>query len=175
VNVVGHSYGGPDAFNATVRAGREGLRVDNLVTVDPVTAFRAAPERGRPAGFWMNVDATPSSRDGSDRLARIPFFAGIPSRLPTDRADRRPAISAHHKDVDTLMVRSGAREVLDASRRPKMDILSDEQPINDWMTYGSRRDDRALAKYMDRDRVECVQLCHGWIGLRICSLVAYQN
>ncbi|WP_397420452.1 hypothetical protein [Phenylobacterium sp.] len=142
VNVVGHSYGGPDAFNATVRAGREGLRVDNLVTVDPVTAFRAAPERGRPAGFWMNVDATPSSRDGSDRLARIPFFAGIPSRLPTDRADRRPAISAHHKDVDTLMVRSGAREVLDASRRPKMDILSDEQPINDWMktrALGARR------------------------------------
>lgn len=142
VNVVGHSYGGPDAFNAAVRAGREGLRVDNLVTLDPVTAFRAAPERGRPAGFWMNVNATPSSRDGSDWLAWVPFFAGIPSRLPTDRANQRPAVSAHHKDVDTLMVRSGAREVLDASRRPKTDILSDEQPIKAWMNtraVGARR------------------------------------
>ncbi|MEO8113666.1 MAG: hypothetical protein ABI655_04735, partial [Phenylobacterium sp.] len=34
VNVIGHSYAGPDAYNSAARARREGLHVDNLVTLD---------------------------------------------------------------------------------------------------------------------------------------------
>lgn len=132
VNVVGHSYGGPDAFNATVRAGREGLRVDNVVTLDPVTAFLAKPEPGRPAGAWTNVTAV-APIPLLDMFTDAPPFSENPSRLPTTLADRRPAVAAYHRDVDRLMSRSGARSVLDASRKPKTDILSDGQPIKAWM------------------------------------------
>lgn len=133
VNVVGHSYGGPDAFNATVRAGREGLRVDNLVTLDPVTAFRAAPERGRPAGNWTNVKAAPAVDDGSDWITNRWIFSSNPSRLPVGRAAVQTRVAGHHRDVDLMMRDGGGREALDASRRPKAAGLSDNQPIGDWM------------------------------------------
>lgn len=134
VNVVGHSYGGPDAYNAAVRAGREGLRVDNVVTLDPVTAFDVPPERGRPAGTWTNVKAAPAAKDGSDRITNIRFLSMNPSRLPVSRADRAVAVAAHHGEVERMMTKSGAREALDASRRSRPDILSDSQPIGVWMT-----------------------------------------
>jgi pimeloyl-ACP methyl ester carboxylesterase len=129
VNVVGHSYGGPDAYNAAVRAGREGLRVGNVVTLDPVTAFGIPPERGRPAGTWTNVKAAPAAKDGSDWITNIRFFSKNPSRLPVFLADRPVAVAAHHSEVERMMTESGAREVLDASRRSRPDMLSDSQPI----------------------------------------------
>ena len=132
VNVVGHSYGGPDAYNAAVRAGREGLRVDNLVTLDPVTAFFAKPESGRPVGSWTNVTAVPPE-PLRDWFTHIPFLSKNPSTLPANVADRRPSVAAQHGDVDLLMTWSGARGVLDASRKPKTDTLSDGQPIKTWM------------------------------------------
>lgn len=141
VNVVGHSYGGPDSYNAVVRAGREGLRVDNLVTLDPVTAFFAKPEPGRPAGSWTNVTAVaPISL--LDFYTDVPPFSENPSRLPTTLADRHPAVVAYHGEADTMMSRSGARSLLDASRKSKTDILSDGQPIKAWMrtrTESARR------------------------------------
>ncbi|WP_397404456.1 hypothetical protein [Phenylobacterium sp.] len=142
VNVVGHSYGGPDAFNATVRAGREGLRVDNLVTVDPVTAFRAAPERGRPLGVWTNVKAAPAAPDLSDWITNRGIFSSNPSRLPVDEATAQNSVAGSHKNVDLMMREGGGREALDASRRPKADILSDTQPMGAWTktwTEGARR------------------------------------
>jgi pimeloyl-ACP methyl ester carboxylesterase len=132
VNVVGHSYGGPDAYNAAVRAGREGLRVDNLVTLDPVTAFFAKPESGRPLGSWTNVTAVPPEPQ-RDWFTNFLFLSKNPSTLPANVADRRPSVAAQHGDVDLLMTRSGARGVLDASREPKTDTLIDGQPIKTWM------------------------------------------
>lgn len=142
VNILGHSYGGPDAYNASVRAKREGLRVDNLVTLDPVTAFFAKPQKGRPVDTWTNVKAAPDMADGSDWLTRVPPFSENPSRLPTGSADYRSVVGFHHGDVEMMMRQSGARDALDASRRSKVDILSDRQPIQAWMkirTAGARR------------------------------------
>ena len=142
VNVVGHSYGGPDAYNASVRARREGLRVDNLVTLDPVTAFFAKPQEGRPAGSWINVKAVTDRANWSDKITHIPVLSENPSRLPTRAADRKSSVEAHHEEVGTMMRQGGARGILDASRQPPVAVLSDKQPINDWMTtrgVGARR------------------------------------
>ena len=133
VNVVGHSYGGPDAYNASVLARSQGLRVDNLVTLDPVTAFYAGAKKGKPAESWTNVKAVSKSPNGSDKITNIPLFSENPSRLHTRSADRQVNVGAHHENVDGMMRRSGARGVLDASRQLKP-ALSDKQPINDWMT-----------------------------------------
>ena len=41
-----------------------------------------------------------------------------------------------------MMRQGGARGILDASRQPPVAVLSDKQPINDWMTtrgVGARR------------------------------------
>ena len=141
VNVVGHSYGGPDAYNASVLAGRQGLKVDNLVTLDPVTAFFAGPKKGKPADSWTNVKAVSKSPNGSDRITNIPLLSQNPSRLPARSADRQVNVGAHHENVQGMMRRSGARGVLDASRHLKPE-LSDKQPINDWMktrAAGARR------------------------------------
>lgn len=141
VNVVGHSYGGPDAFNATVRAGREGLKVDNLVTLDPVTALFAKPEPGRPSGSWTNVTAVPPE-PWRDLYTHIPFLSKNPSRLPARMAEHQAGVATQHGDVDTMMTRGGARAVLDASRQSKTGFLSDGQPIKARMetrTQGARR------------------------------------
>lgn len=133
VDVVGHSYGGPDAYSAAVRARREGLRVDNLLTLDPVTAFFAKPQKGRAAGSWINVKAVTDRPNTSDRITHIPVLSENPSRLPTGVADRHASVEAHHEDVESMMRHGGARGILDASRQLPAPVLSDKQPINDWM------------------------------------------
>src|SRR5581483_11040890 len=55
VNVIGHSWGAIDAYVAVVAAARRGVRVANLITLDPVSGpLRRAPPL--PDGVpWLNV------------------------------------------------------------------------------------------------------------------------
>ena len=108
--------------------------MDNLVTLDPVTAFFAKPQEGRPAGSWTNVDAVADRMNFSDWITHVPPFSEKPSRLPTRAADRRTSVETNHEDVKAMMRQSGARGTLDASRKLPTAVLSDKQPINDRMT-----------------------------------------
>lgn len=117
VNVVGHSWGGPDAYNAVARANRDGLPVANLVTLDPVGGPSRAVEGPVHPGTWMNVNAAPIHPDYTDWIASFPLLAHKPSDLPVQQADEPVDLQLNHRDVDDMMRRSGARALLDGSRQ----------------------------------------------------------
>jgi thioesterase domain-containing protein len=116
VNLVGHSFGGTDAYNVAVAAAKEGLRIDNLITIDPVGGGFGLARR-RPGaiavGRWTNVTGAPQKPNRNDRIARL---GGKPSQLPVADADPAVAVDANHEDVDAMMA-AGARDVLDGSHR----------------------------------------------------------
>jgi pimeloyl-ACP methyl ester carboxylesterase len=115
VNLIGHSWGAIDAYNVAILARRRGLRVDNLLTVDPVGGrfLLARPRRGERPGLWTSIVAHPPVRHQSDAMAEL---GGKPSRLPTAEADRQYRVDAHHFDVEAMMA-AGGRAILDESRR----------------------------------------------------------
>lgn len=145
VNVIGHSYGGPDAYNAVAIANRQGLHVDNLITLDPVggptnrVLGMASPER------WMNVHTTPDRPDLSDWLTTLAPLAHKPSALPIAQADQNIELRLNHRDVEGMMGQSRARAVLDGSRQRPPDraeafyrpataqALHDNLPMMDWI------------------------------------------
>ncbi|MBS0411602.1 MAG: hypothetical protein JSR86_16920 [Proteobacteria bacterium] len=109
VNIVGHSWGAIDAFEAAVWAAGRGLAVANLVTLDPVSGPLRRPSAWRGGAFWLNVTLDPEAPDPSDRLTRRRPFAHKPSRLPLADADLAVTLDANHWDVETMMRLSGAR------------------------------------------------------------------
>ena len=145
VNVVGHSFGGPDAYAAVARANRQGLRVDNLITLDPVNGPSGRIAGQARPGRWMNVAAQPDQPDQSDRITGVRPFAHKPSALPTEQADNPVNVRLNHRDVEGMMQQSGARGLLDRSRErpsgpeaafyspPGADELRDNLPMMDWM------------------------------------------
>lgn len=116
VNVVGHSWGGPDAYNAVAQATGQGLRVDNLITLDPVKGLIGEYDGPHGAGRWLNVQVAPSKPDYTDAITSIPPFSAKPSNLPTANADQDVQLDLNHRDVDAMMRLSGARDLLDQSR-----------------------------------------------------------
>jgi pimeloyl-ACP methyl ester carboxylesterase len=115
VNLIGHSWGAIDAFDAAASALRDGLRVANLVTLDPVSGPWRRPPAWPGGAYWLNVCAASSRPDGSDRLTQRRPFAHKPSRLPLGAADRTVTLDLHHWDVEGMMRLSGARALLDRS------------------------------------------------------------
>lgn len=115
VNLIGHSWGAIDAYNVAVQARRRGLRVDNLLTVDPVGGrfLLARPRRGERPGLWTSIVAEAPVHDQSDRMA---VLGGKPSPLPIAEADRQYWVAANHFAVEAMMA-AGGRAVLDESRR----------------------------------------------------------
>ena len=114
VNLIGHSWGGPDAFRVAARLAKRGLYVTSLITLDPVSGPFRRPAGSVEPAFWMNVLAIPDRLDRSDRLAVLPPFSRKPSSLPTSAADRSVTVALHHWDVDGMMALGGARAHLDA-------------------------------------------------------------
>lgn len=112
LNIVGHSWGGPDAIRVAAAAERDGLAVANLVTLDAV----AGPLRRVPAvalsAAWLDVVATPSTPDRSDRLTHRPPWSRKVVGLP---ADVTVSLDLNHWNVDGMMRLSGARARLDAA------------------------------------------------------------
>jgi len=117
VNLIGHSWGAIDAFQAAASALRRGVAVANLVTLDPVSGPWRRPLAWPGGAFWLNVRASPSRPDRSDRLTQRRPLAHKPSRLPLTAADRNVILDLHHWDVESMMRLSGARALLDDSAR----------------------------------------------------------
>lgn len=130
VNVIGHSWGGTDAYNIAAQARREGLRIDNVVTLDPVGGGLglAGRDLGKLSpGQWTNITANPRTVGLADLVAAI---GGKPSELPISEAGHYGSVRAGHEDVDAMM-QAGGRAVLDTSRRlPEID---DNMPMPGWM------------------------------------------
>lgn len=112
VNVIGHSWGGPDAYRVAQVLAARGEDVMALITLDPV----AGPFR-RPCGAlgstaWLDVSAAPRRPDRSDHLTGMRPLSRKPSGLPTQTANRRVALNVNHWDVDGMMAQAGGREFL---------------------------------------------------------------
>ncbi len=130
VNLVGHSWGGTDAYNVASQARREGLRIDNVLTLDPVGGGLrlAGRDPGRPEpGTWTNVTANPRQVGFADLVAAI---GGKPSELPLGEASQYSSVRAGHEDVDAMM-RAGGRATLDESRR--LIEVDDAMPTPEWV------------------------------------------
>jgi thioesterase domain-containing protein len=112
-NLIGHSWGGPDAYRAASRLARDGLYVASLITLDPVAGPFRRPRGAVGPVFWLNVSTTPEVRDRSDRLTRIFPLSRKPSSLPLDKADQAIELNLHHWDVDRMMSLGGGRARLD--------------------------------------------------------------
>jgi pimeloyl-ACP methyl ester carboxylesterase len=118
VNLVGHSWGAIDAFEAAARALRQGIAVANLITLDPVSGPWRRPVSWPGGAYWLNVCANPSTPDGSDRLTGRRPFAHKPSRLPLSSANSNLTLDLHHWDVAGMMRLSDAGALLsNAGRR----------------------------------------------------------
>lgn len=108
VNLIGHSWGGPDAWRTVAWAARDSLPVQSLITLDPV----GGPLRRRLEGPlpvpWLNVEARPSSPDRSDLATSLWPWSRKPSGLPVALATRHVALDLNHWDVAGMMTLSGA-------------------------------------------------------------------
>ncbi|MEW5685793.1 MAG: hypothetical protein AB1942_12820 [Pseudomonadota bacterium] len=144
VNLVGHRWGGTDAYNIAARAKREGLRIDNLGTLDPVGGGQVLGIRlaGRDTGDlsvgqWVNVTANPGNPESGDWIAAL---GGKPSGLPIHNAGRNETVRATHADVDAMMA-AGPLAMLNHSR--SLAPPDDAAPIDEWMKVrGATREQR---------------------------------
>jgi thioesterase domain-containing protein len=144
VNVVGHSYGGPDAYNAVAIANRQGLHIDNLITLDPVSGPIGRVVGPAHPDTWVNVHAEPRRPDNSDRITSIWGVSHKPSNLPVQQAEQTQA-ALNHRDVEGMMQQSGARARLDLSRQVQEEAadafgrpqtaqdLHDNMPMMEWI------------------------------------------
>jgi len=100
VNVVGHSYGGTAAYN-TIKS-RPDLRVDNLVTIDPVGRLSRGRSGFTPTqvGNWTNVTAQPGKLNLSDVVALV---GGKAPAIPTDYADSNFYVKTNHANFEDMM------------------------------------------------------------------------
>lgn len=108
VHLVGHSWGGPDAWRAAAWSAARGLPVRALITLDPVAGPFRRTFRGAPACPWLNVVAAPTRPDHSDRLTRLGGVSRKPSGLPTACATREVVLDLNHWNVAGMMARSDA-------------------------------------------------------------------
>jgi thioesterase domain-containing protein len=130
-NVVGHSFGGPDAYNAAAAALRQGLPVANVITLDPVSGHDGAVNGALSGAHWLNVQATTDHPNFSDLITHVPLLSAKPSNLPTRYADQTATVPAHHEDVAPMMRASGARAPLDRSRQ--IPDLNDSLTTSEWI------------------------------------------
>jgi pimeloyl-ACP methyl ester carboxylesterase len=107
INLVGHSWGAVDAYQATALALRQGLAVANLITLDPVSGLYRRPAPWPGGAFWLNITLKPSRLDQSDRMTRLWPLACKPSRLPVSAADEAVILDLHHWDVGAMLHLSG--------------------------------------------------------------------
>jgi len=112
VNLIGHSWGGPDAYRVAEALAAQGRDAAALITLDPVAGPLRRPRGGIGAAAWLDVCAAPRRPDRSDRLATLRPWSRKPSQLPTHAADRRVVLDLHHWDVAGMMALAGGRDFL---------------------------------------------------------------
>jgi pimeloyl-ACP methyl ester carboxylesterase len=108
VCLIGHSWGGPDAWCLAVWAARRGLPIHALVTLDPVAGPLRRRFTGHVACPWLNVVARPTAPDRTDRLTNFCGLSRKPSGLPTDRATREVILDLNHWNVAGMLAASEA-------------------------------------------------------------------
>lgn len=95
--LVGHSWGGPQAYELARDLTDRGNSVIGLFTADPVSS---KPSGARPRTFWVNVAAASRSPNLSDHIAK---FGGKPSQLPVRTADIDATGAGHHEELASIM------------------------------------------------------------------------
>lgn len=119
VRLVGHSWGGDTAAKVAAALGQDGIRVDMLITVDPVgnndadrPAAIAAARQG--ADRWINLRAVGGSwRDQSNLIAAL---GGRWAEDAKGTADEFIAAPTNHAGFEIMMesrTRSGRRLIED--------------------------------------------------------------
>jgi RHS repeat-associated protein len=99
LNIVGHSLGGRTAIDLAVSLEKIGIKIDLLVTIDPVGA--TGEKYWGTNANWINVTAVPEDWNTSDWIA----FWGRFSMGTTDTgaADRNESSNTHHNYIITMM------------------------------------------------------------------------
>ncbi len=108
VCLIGHSWGGPDAWRAGTWAAARGLPVRALITLDPVAGPLRRRFTGELACPWLNVVAQPAAPDRSDRLTGLHGLSRKPSGLPTAKATQEVVLNLNHWNVADMMAGSDA-------------------------------------------------------------------
>lgn len=117
VRLVGHSWGGDTAAKVAAALGQDGIRVDMLVTVDPVgnnDADRPAAiaEARQGARRWINIRAGGPWWEQSNIVARIGGRWGGDARGTVDAFEESPA--SHGNFAGMMLQRvGGGRTVLE--------------------------------------------------------------
>jgi hypothetical protein len=109
LNIIGHSLGGAEAIR---QATTTSARIDNLVTIDPVSSAGSGAKPDNVA-TWANVTAAPSDRNFSDVVAgagRTLF-----GTTNTTGADIWLTSPASHGDFDQMMKEVHATQAIDSS------------------------------------------------------------
>lgn len=110
MNVFAHSYGTHPALTVL---NETGSRVDNLVTVDPVSR---SGNYSRPPGVvrWLNILAIPlpGEGDGSDLIASIGGWRGS-----EEGADANVAVRTNHDEFGKMMNEGGGAAARERSYR----------------------------------------------------------
>ncbi|MGF1549404.1 MAG: RHS repeat-associated core domain-containing protein [Sphingomonadaceae bacterium] len=108
VNVFAHSWG-TDTAVTIIR--ETGVRVDNLVTVDPVSL---RGDYTRPSGVvnWLNIVADPQGLEISNIVAMVGRKRGA-----LEGADSNVFVSANHAEFSTMMDKGGGTGIREKSYR----------------------------------------------------------
>jgi RHS repeat-associated protein len=98
INVIGHSLGGAAAISLV---GLAGVRVDLLITIDPVGGVYNPSRAGWNAREWVNVTANPEQADRSDYIAGV--GRALLANPETGGADENVATRRHHGQFSEMM------------------------------------------------------------------------
>lgn len=110
INIIGHSWGGSTAI-ALVRLLREqGIRVNNLVTIDPVQAFELGGIDRSNVDHWTNVYSISEGGNG-DTVANV----GRQMREVLFQADEPWLSNEPHANFPQMMNEIGADGLLDGT------------------------------------------------------------
>lgn len=110
LNVIGHSLGGSQAIR---HANDSNATITNLITIDPVGEQPGNGAKPANTGNWVNVKASPATRDSSDSVAsagRKLFGTTNSSGATTSQTS-----TAHHGYFRTMMSEVNAQETIDNS------------------------------------------------------------
>ncbi|MFN9147027.1 MAG: hypothetical protein ACK5VS_03470, partial [Hyphomonadaceae bacterium] len=124
VILIGHSFGGSEAISNALWAKGKGIRVDLLITVDPVGVpdyvpkLALAPYAERLRGVattWVNVTADKPGIGPGDVPAT--FWKKTPQIIQEKATRTVSARNADHADFDKMMFAIGAKGLIEGVRK----------------------------------------------------------
>ena len=104
INFVGHSYGGKTAVALARILANEGIRINLIITVDPVGGVIPGlwddADSLSNVDTWINVDAVHGAWDRSDWIA---FWGSKWDSTVDGESDLFQTITAHHREFEKLL------------------------------------------------------------------------